>query len=89
MILWFGGDHFYKVEGGGGLPPPHLQKTPDSKKRPPLTSYEGLISNNDKMVIFIFNTREFLVNRKDLQASTLVGLTKEKPVLDHNSCTTP
>ena len=38
-------------------------------------------------VFFIFYTRELLVNRKDLQASTLVGLNWGNPVLDP-SCTT-
>ena len=33
-------------------------------------------------VFFIFNTRELSLNRKDLQASTLVGLTQENPALD-------
>ena len=32
-------------------------------------------------MLFIFNTREFSVNGKDLQASTLVGLNPENPVL--------
>ena len=31
---------------------------------------------------FIFNTRELLVNIKDLPASTLVGITQENPELD-------
>ena len=33
-------------------------------------------------VFFIFNTREISVNKKDLWASTLVGLTCENPILD-------
>ena len=33
-------------------------------------------------MIFIFNTRELSLNRKDLRASTLVGLTLANPALD-------
>ena len=33
-------------------------------------------------MFFIFNTRKLSKNRKDLQALTLVGLNREKPVLD-------
>ena len=33
-------------------------------------------------VFFIFNTRELLVNRKDLRASTLVGLNRESQAID-------
>ena len=33
-------------------------------------------------VFYSFNTRELSVNRKDLRASTLVGLTWENPTLD-------
>ena len=33
-------------------------------------------------VFFILQTRKLSVNRKDLQASTLVGLTGENPTLD-------
>ena len=32
-------------------------------------------------VFFIFNTKELSINRKDLHASTLVGLTRENPLL--------
>ena len=32
--------------------------------------------------VIIFNTRKHSVNRKDLQASTLEGLTPENPALD-------
>ena len=37
----------------------------------------------------IFNTRELLVYRKDLQASTLVGLTLGEPSTRPPSCITP
>ena len=42
-----------------------------------------------KQVFFIFNTRKLSVNRKDLWASTLVGLNRENPVLDPLNCATP
>ena len=40
------------------------------------------LSRSINQVLFIFNIRELSVNRNDLQASSLLGLNWENPVLD-------